>query len=53
VRSDLERFGGTVETFIGDAVMAIFGAPLAHGDDPDARGTRYVRKGEALLAAAS
>ena len=35
VRSELERFGGTVEKFIGDAVMAIFGAPVAHEDDPE------------------
>jgi class 3 adenylate cyclase len=35
VRADLERFGGTVEKFIGDAVMAIFGAPVAHEDDPE------------------
>ena len=35
VRLELERFGGTVEKFIGDAVMAIFGAPVAHEDDPE------------------
>ncbi len=34
-RAELERFGGTVEKFIGDAVMALFGAPLAHEDDPE------------------
>jgi class 3 adenylate cyclase len=35
LRSELERYGGTVEKFIGDAVMALFGAPLAHEDDPE------------------
>jgi class 3 adenylate cyclase/tetratricopeptide (TPR) repeat protein len=35
LRSELERRGGTVEKFIGDAVMALFGAPIAHEDDPE------------------
>src|SRR5204863_9081398 len=35
VRQVLESFGGTVEKFIGDAVMAVFGAPVAHEDDPE------------------
>src|ERR687895_772853 len=35
VKAELERFGGTVEKFIGDAVMALFGAPVAHEDDPE------------------
>jgi class 3 adenylate cyclase/tetratricopeptide (TPR) repeat protein len=35
LRADLERHGGTVEKFIGDAVVAVFGAPVAHEDDPE------------------
>jgi len=35
LRAELESFGGTVEKFIGDAVVAIFGAPVAHEDDPE------------------
>jgi len=47
LRDALERFGGTVEKFIGDAVVALFGAPVAHEDDPE----RAVRAGFAILAA--
>jgi class 3 adenylate cyclase/tetratricopeptide (TPR) repeat protein len=35
LRAELERYGGTVEKFIGDAVVALFGAPIAHEDDPE------------------
>jgi class 3 adenylate cyclase len=35
LRAELERYGGTVEKFIGDAVMALFGAPVTHEDDPE------------------
>jgi class 3 adenylate cyclase len=35
VRSVLESFGGKVEKFVGDAVMGIFGAPTAYGDDAE------------------
>ena len=43
----LERHGGTVEKFIGDAVVAVFGATVAHDDDPE----RAVRAAFALVDA--
>jgi class 3 adenylate cyclase/tetratricopeptide (TPR) repeat protein len=47
LRQEIERFGGTVEKFIGDAVMAVFGAPVAHEDDAE----RGVRAGLRVLEA--
>ncbi|HEX4011565.1 MAG TPA: adenylate/guanylate cyclase domain-containing protein [Solirubrobacteraceae bacterium] len=40
-RTLIERYGGTVEKFIGDAVMAVWGTPIAREDDPE----RAVRAG--------
>ncbi len=45
VRTVIDEHGGTIEKFIGDAVMAAFGVPRAHGDDPD----RAIGAGLALV----
>jgi class 3 adenylate cyclase/tetratricopeptide (TPR) repeat protein len=47
VKSEIESFGGLVEKFIGDAVMAVFGAQVSHGDDAE----RAVRAGLRVLDA--
>jgi class 3 adenylate cyclase/predicted ATPase len=45
-RGVIERHGGTIEKFIGDAVMAVWGAPVAHEDDAE----RAVRSALELVA---
>jgi len=47
LRQEIERYSGTVEKFIGDAVMAVFGAPVSHEDDVE----RAVRAGLRILDA--
>jgi class 3 adenylate cyclase/tetratricopeptide (TPR) repeat protein len=47
LRDEIERYDGTVEKFVGDAVMAVFGAPVAHEDDAE----RAVRAGLRILEA--
>jgi class 3 adenylate cyclase/tetratricopeptide (TPR) repeat protein len=46
-RTVVERYGGTVEKFIGDAVMAVWGVPTTHEDDAE----RAVRAGLDLVDA--
>jgi class 3 adenylate cyclase len=46
-RQLIQRYGGTVEKFIGDAVMAVWGTPVAREDDAE----RAVRAGLELVAA--
>ncbi|HEY5183610.1 MAG TPA: adenylate/guanylate cyclase domain-containing protein, partial [Actinomycetes bacterium] len=46
-RTVIGRYGGSVEKFIGDAVMAVWGVPVTHGDDAE----RAVRAGLELVQA--
>jgi class 3 adenylate cyclase/tetratricopeptide (TPR) repeat protein len=51
VRGELEAHGGTFEKFSGDAILALFGTPKAHEDDPEraVRAALAVREGIAGL----
>jgi len=53
VRGEIESFGGSVEKFVGDAVMGVFGAPTAFGDDAERaiRAALAVRESVAELSA--
>jgi class 3 adenylate cyclase/tetratricopeptide (TPR) repeat protein len=48
LKREIERFGGTVEKFIGDAVMAVYGAPVAHEDDAERAVRSALRIAEAI-----
>ena len=47
--SEIERYGGLIEKFMGDAVLAVFGVPTAHEDDPE-RAVRAALEMQAVLS---
>ena len=48
IKREIERFGGTLEKFIGDAVVAVFGAPVAHEHDAERAVLAALRAVEAI-----
>ncbi len=49
IREDVERHGGRIEKLIGDGVFAVFGAPVAHEDDPE-RAVRSALRAQESIA---
>jgi class 3 adenylate cyclase len=49
LRQEIERYGATVEKFVGDAVMAVCGAPVSHEDVPE-RAYALLGQGRCLRA---
>jgi hypothetical protein len=47
IKREIELFGGTLDKFIGDAALGVFGSPVAHEDDPE----RAVRAALAIVDA--
>ncbi len=46
--ASVEEYGGTVAQFMGDGILAFFGAPLAHEDDPERAGLAALKMHEAV-----
>ena len=46
----VERFNGFVDKFVGDALLALFGAPIAHEDDPERALGAALAMGECIAA---
>ena len=46
--ASVEEYGGTVAQFMGDGILAFFGAPLAHEDDPERVGLAALKMHEAV-----